>query len=137
MPVADNADDRLRLLFTCCHPDLALQDRVALTLKTVSGLSTRDIARLLLVKEQTMSQRLLRTRERITRSGLVLSVPPTDAIGDRVASVLTVIYLVFTEGYSAMRATACVTNWPTRRSPWHSWPPGCYPSTARRMPFGP
>ena len=95
------ADDRLRLLFTCCHPDLTLQDRVALTLKTVSGLSTRDIARLLLVKEQTMSQRLLRTRERITRSGLVLSVPPTDAIDDRVASVLTVIYLVFTEGYSA------------------------------------
>ena len=95
------ADDRLRLLFTCCHPDLTLQDRVALTLKTVSGLSTRDIARLLLVKEQTMSQRLLRTRERIARSGLVLSVPPTDAIDDRVASVLTVIYLVFTEGYSA------------------------------------
>ena len=95
------ADDRLRLLFTCCHPDLTLQDRVALTLKTVSGLSTRDIARLLLVKEQTMSQRLLRTRERITRSGLLLAVPPTDAIDDRVASVLTVIYLVFTEGYSA------------------------------------
>ncbi|MGA8979058.1 MAG: sigma-70 family RNA polymerase sigma factor [Pedococcus sp.] len=95
------ADDRLRLLFTCCHPGLALQDRVALTLKTVCGLSTRDIARLLLVKEQTLSQRLLRTRERITRSGLVLSVPPADAIDDRVASVLTVIYLIFTEGYSA------------------------------------
>lgn len=95
------ADDRLRLLFTCCHPDLTLQDRVALTLKTVSGLSTRDIARLLLVKEQTMSQRLLRTRERISRSGLVLSVPPTDAIDDRIASVLAVIYLVFTQGYSA------------------------------------
>jgi RNA polymerase sigma-70 factor (ECF subfamily) len=95
------ADDRLRLLFTCCHPDLALQDRVALTLKSVCGLSTRDIARLLLVKEQTMSQRLLRVRERIVRSGLTLSVPPTDQVADRVASVLAVIYLVFTEGYSA------------------------------------
>lgn len=95
------ADDRLRLLFTCCHPDLTLQDRVALTLKTVSGLSTRDIARLLLVKEQTMSQRLLRVRERISRSGLTLSVPPTDEVADRVASVLAVIYLVYTEGYSA------------------------------------
>jgi RNA polymerase sigma-70 factor (ECF subfamily) len=95
------ADDRLRLLFTCCHPDLSLQDRVALTLKTVSGLSTRDVARLLLVKEQTMSQRLLRVRERISRSGLTLAVPPADEVEDRVASVLTVIYLVFTEGYSA------------------------------------
>lgn len=95
------ADDRLRLLFTCCHPDLTLQDRVALTLKTVSGLSTREVARLLLVKEQTMSQRLLRVRERISRSGLTLSVPPTDEVADRVASVLAVIYLVFTEGYSA------------------------------------
>lgn len=95
------ADDRLRLLFTCCHPDLTLQDRVALTLKTVSGLSTRDIARLLLVKEQTMSQRLLRIRERISRTGLSLSVPPTDEVADRVASVLAVIYLVYTEGYSA------------------------------------
>ncbi|MGA9746465.1 MAG: sigma-70 family RNA polymerase sigma factor, partial [Nocardioides sp.] len=95
------ADDRLRLLFTCCHPDLTLQDRVALTLKSVSGLSTRDIARLLLVKEQTMGQRLLRVRERISRSGLTLAVPPVDEVEDRVASVLTVIYLVFTEGYSA------------------------------------
>ena len=99
------ADDRLRLLFTCCHPDLTLQDRVALTLKSVSGLSTREIARLLLVKEQTMSQRLRRLRQQIARSGLALSVPPTDEIGDRVASVLAVIYLVFTEGYSATEGT--------------------------------
>ena len=94
-------DDRLRLLFTCCHPDLTMQDQVALTLKSVSGLSTRDVARLLLVKEQTMSQRLLRVRRHIARSGLALSVPPTDEIGERVDSVLAVIYLVFTEGYSA------------------------------------
>jgi RNA polymerase sigma-70 factor, ECF subfamily len=99
------ADDRLRLLFTCCHPDLTLQDRVALTLKSVSGLSTREIARLLLVKEQTMGQRLRRLRQQIARSGLALSVPPTDEISDRVASVLAVIYLVFTEGYSATEGT--------------------------------
>ncbi len=95
------ADDRLRLLFTCCHPDLSLPDRVALTLRTVSGLTTREIARLLLVKEQALSQRLLRARQRITRSGLALAVPPTDEVADRVDSVLAVIYLVFTEGYSA------------------------------------
>lgn len=94
-------DDRLRLLFTCCHPDLAMQDRVALTLRTVSGLSTRDIARLLLVSEPAMSQRLLRVRRQIIRSGLTLTVPPANQIDDRVAAVLAVIYLVFTEGYSA------------------------------------
>jgi len=99
------ADDRLRLLFTCCHPDLTMQDQVALTLKSVSGLSTREIARLLLVKEQTMSQRLRRLRQQIARSGLALSVPPTDEIGDRVDSVLAVIYLVFTEGYSGTEGT--------------------------------
>lgn len=99
------ADDRMRLLFTCCHPDLTLQDRVALTLKSVSGLSTREIARLLLVKEQTMGQRLRRLRQQIARSGLALPVPATDEIDDRVASVLTVIYLVFTEGYSATEGT--------------------------------
>ncbi len=95
------ADDRLRLLFTCCHPDLSLPDRVALTLRTVSGLTTREVARLLLVKEQALSQRLLRARKRISRSGLALAVPPTDEVADRVDSVLAVIYLVFTEGYSA------------------------------------
>ena len=95
------ADDRLRLLFTCCHPDLTLQDRVALTLKSVSGLSTRDIARLLLVKEQTLSQRLLRTR-RADRSIRAGTVRPTHRRDWRPGgAVLTVIYLVFTEGYSA------------------------------------
>ncbi len=95
------ADDRLRLLFTCCHPGLSLPDRVALTLRAVSGLTTREIARLLLVKEPALSQRLLRARKRISRSGLALAVPPPDEIADRVAAVLAVIYLVFTEGYSA------------------------------------
>ncbi len=95
------ADDRLRLLFTCCHPGLSLQDRVALTLRTVCGLSTRDVARLLLVSEPAMSQRLLRVRKQILREGLAMSVPPADEVEDRVAAVLAVIYLLFAEGYSA------------------------------------
>ncbi len=95
------ADDRLRLLFTCCHPGLSMQDRVALTLRTVCGLSTRDVARLLLVTEPAMSQRLLRVRKQIIRSGLTMSVPPADQVEDRVGAVLAVIYLLFTEGYSA------------------------------------
>lgn len=99
------ADDRLRLLFTCCHPDLALRDRVALTLRTVCGLSTRDVARLLLVSEPAMSQRLLRVRKQILRQGLMMSVPPADQVQDRVAAVLAVIYLLFTEGYSATEGT--------------------------------
>ncbi|GGK63207.1 RNA polymerase subunit sigma-24 [Ornithinimicrobium pekingense] len=99
------ADDRLRLLFTCCHPDLALRDRVALTLRTLCGLSTRDVARLMLVSEPAMSQRLLRVRKQILRQGLVMSVPPADQVQDRVAAVLAVIYLLFTEGYSATEGT--------------------------------
>ncbi|MFK5636159.1 RNA polymerase sigma factor [Ornithinimicrobium sp. LYQ103] len=95
------ADDRLRLLFTCCHPDLSMQDRVALTLRAVSGLSTSDIARLFLVSGPAMSQRLLRARKQLVQSGLTLSVPTMDQIEDRVGAVLAVIYLLFTEGYSA------------------------------------
>lgn len=93
-------DDRLRLLFTCCHPDLSLPDRVALTLRSVCGLSTREVARLLLLQEQTLTRRLHRTRERIVRSGLALAVPPPDALEERVDAVLAVVYLLFTEGYS-------------------------------------
>ncbi|RKT76757.1 RNA polymerase sigma-70 factor (ECF subfamily) [Terracoccus luteus] len=93
-------DDRLRLLFACCHPSLSLQDRVALTLKTVCGLSTRDIARLFVVGEATMGQRLLRTRRQAAREALAFAVPPADQVDDRVDGVLAVIYLVFTEGYA-------------------------------------
>lgn len=99
------ADDRLRLLFTCCHPDLSMRDRVALTLRTVCGLSTRDIARLMLVSDPTMSQRLLRVRKQILRQGLAMTVPPADQIQDRVAAVLAVIYVLFTAGYSGTEGT--------------------------------
>ncbi len=94
-------DDRLKLLFACCHPALPLPGRVALTLKTVTGLSTREVARAFLVSEATMGQRLLRTKTKIANAGIALRVPPLDRVADRLDGVLTVIYLLFNEGYYA------------------------------------
>ncbi len=93
-------DDRLRLLFTCCHPALPLAGRVALTLKTVAGLSTRQIAGAFLVSEATMGQRLLRTRTKIANAGIRFRVPPPHRLAERIAGVLAVVYLVFNEGYA-------------------------------------
>jgi RNA polymerase sigma-70 factor (ECF subfamily) len=92
-------DDRLKLLFACCHPALPPAGRVALTLKTVTGLSTREVARAFLVSEATMSQRLLRTKTKIAHAAIALRVPPTDQLADRVDGVLSVIYLLFSEGH--------------------------------------
>jgi RNA polymerase sigma-70 factor (ECF subfamily) len=94
-------DDRLKLLFACCHPALPLPARVALTLKTVTGLSTREVARAFLVSEATMGQRLLRAKTKIVNAGIALRVPPTDQLAGRIDGVLTVVYLLFNEGYSA------------------------------------
>lgn len=94
------ADDRLQLLFACCHPALPLAGRVALTLKTVGGLSTGEVATAFLVSEATMSQRLLRTKSKIAHTGITLRVPEPHRIADRIAGVLTVVYLIFNEGYS-------------------------------------
>jgi RNA polymerase sigma-70 factor (ECF subfamily) len=94
-------DDQLRLLFTCCHPALPLAGRVALTLKTVAGLSTRQIAAAFLVSEATMGQRLLRTRNKIAHAGIRLRVPEPHRLAERTAGVLAVVYLVFNEGYPA------------------------------------
>jgi len=94
-------DDRLKLLFACCHPALPLSGRVALTLKTVTGLSTREVARAFLVSETTMSQRLLRTKTKIAHAGIALRVPPQDRLTERVDGVLAVMYLLFNEGYLA------------------------------------
>jgi RNA polymerase sigma-70 factor (ECF subfamily) len=94
-------DDRLKLLFACCHPALPVAGRVALTLKTVTGLSTREVARAFLVSEATMSQRLLRTKTKIAHAGIALRVPPPNRLADRVDDVLAVIYLLFNEGYLA------------------------------------
>ena len=92
-------DDRLRLIFTCCHPALPLEGQVALTLKTVAGLSTAEIARAFLVSEPTMSQRLLRTKQKISNAGIPYRVPPAELLAERTAGVLAVVYLIFNEGY--------------------------------------
>lgn len=94
-------DDRLRLVFTCCHPALPLDARVALTLKVVSGLSTSAIARTYLTAEATMSQRLLRAKKKIANAGISYRVPTSDLLPERLDGVLAVVYLVFTEGYAA------------------------------------
>ncbi|MEU5908779.1 sigma-70 family RNA polymerase sigma factor [Micromonospora sp. NPDC047467] len=95
----DVVDDRLRLIFTCCHPALAIEARVALTLRTVCGVPTADIARLLLVSESTMTRRLTRARTRIAQAGIPYRVPAGPALAERLPGVLAVLYLLFTRGY--------------------------------------
>ena len=94
-------DDRLRLVFTCCHPALSMDARVALTLKVVSNLSTAAIGRVFLTTENTMGQRLLRAKQKIANAGIPYRVPPAELLPERLDGVLAVIYLVFTVGYSA------------------------------------
>ena len=103
-------DDRLRLIFTCCHPSLVREAQVALTLRTLGGLTTTEIAHAFLVPEATLAQRLVRAKQKIRLAGIPYEVPSLEIIGERLAAVRAVIYLIFNEGYAASTGQSLIRN---------------------------
>jgi RNA polymerase sigma-70 factor (ECF subfamily) len=131
-PVGAVSDDRLRLIFTCCHPALAPEARVALTLRLLGGLTVAEIAAAFLVPETTMAQRLTRAKAKIKGANIPYRIPAAADLTERLAGVLTVIYLVFNEGYLATAGTSrSAPSSPPRRSGWAGCCARCCPASRR------
>lgn len=108
--VVEYPDDRLRLIFTCCHPSLTREAQVALTLRTLGGLTTGEIAHSFLLSEITLAQRLVRAKQKIRLAGIPYEIPSLERIADRLAAVQSVIYLIFNEGYAASTGQSLIRN---------------------------